>query len=88
MYLEALDDAIAMHLHKTGKTQGEFAAEMGMSENTFSWKRNGRNGKEFKASELVKLCDALEVDFFDIMAEQRDKYGWPPPDEKQEAEAV
>lgn len=82
MYFEALDDLIAEHLRKTGKTQEELAREMGMAPNTFSWKRNGKDGKEFKASELVTIADITGVDLADVMAAQRDRYGWPPPESK------
>ena len=80
MYFEALDDAIAVHLNKTGKTKAEFAAEIGMSTNSLRWKRNGENGKEWDLSEAALVCDAIGADLADIMARQRDEYGWPPPE--------
>ena len=80
MYFEALDDVISEHLRKSGKTQAALAGEMNMSPNTFAWKRKGENGKEFKMSELLRLCVIVGVDLDDVMVEQRDKYGWPDLD--------
>ena len=80
MYFEALDDAIAAYLNKTGKTKAEFADELGMSANSLRWKRNGENGKEWSLSEAALVCDVIGSDLADVMAEQRDKYGWPPRD--------
>ena len=77
MYFEALDDAIAVHLNKTGKTKAEFADEIGMSTNSLRWKRNGENDKEWDLSEAARVCDVIGRDLADVMAEQRDKYGWP-----------
>lgn len=80
MYFEALDDAIAVHLNKTGKTRGEFANEIGMSNNSLRWKSKGENGKEWSLSEAAKVCDVIGCDLADVMVEQRDKYGWPKDD--------
>ena len=80
MYFEALDDAIAVHLNKTGKTKAEFAEELGMSANSLRWKSKGENGKEWNLSEAALVCDVIGVDLADVMVEQRDKYGWPDLD--------
>lgn len=50
-----LDAEIAAYLRRTGMTQAELAERMGMSENTFSWKRRGVDGKEFSMSEAIEL---------------------------------
>lgn len=81
MYFEALDDAIAVHLNKTGKTKAEFAAEIGMSANSLRWKSKGENNKEWTLDEAARVCDVIGVDFVDVMVEQRDKYGMPPLDD-------
>ena len=85
MYFEALDDAIAVHLNKTGKTKAEFADELGMSANSLRWKSKGENGREWDLSEAALVCDKIGVDLADVMAEQRDKYGWPDPDDAGDA---
>ena len=57
-YYPALDDALALFLRREGMTQEEFARNvMGMSPNTFSWKRRGV--REFTLSEATVLADAL-----------------------------
>ena len=55
MVFAGIDEAIAAYLRRTGKTQAEFAKELGMSENTLSWKRRGI--REFKLSEVMKIAD-------------------------------
>ena len=52
-----LDAEIAAYLRRTGMTQAELAERMGMSENTFSWKRRGVDGKEFSMTEAVALSE-------------------------------
>ena len=54
-----LDAEIAAYLRRTGKTQAELASEMGMSENTFSWKRRGCMKREFTLSEASKLAQLM-----------------------------
>lgn len=39
-----LDAEIAAYLRREGMAQAELAERMGMSENTFSWKRRGSMG--------------------------------------------
>lgn len=55
MTFTGIDEAIAAYLHRSGKTQAELAEELGMSENTLSWKRRGV--REFKVSEVVKISE-------------------------------
>lgn len=53
MHYQTLDDAITLHLRKSGKTQAQLAEEMGMAENTFSWKRRGV--REWSLTEAIQL---------------------------------
>lgn len=55
MTFTGIDEAIAAYLRRSGKTQAELAKELGMSENTLSWKRRGI--REFKFSEVVKVTE-------------------------------
>ena len=55
MTFNGIDEAITVYLRRTGKTQAEFAKELGMSENTLSWKRRGI--REFKLSEVIQIAD-------------------------------
>ena len=57
MYFESIDDAITLHLRKTGKTQAQLAEEMDMAENTFSWKRRGV--REFTLGEACRLATII-----------------------------
>lgn len=41
-------------------TQGLLAAEIGMSENSLSRKLSGK--REFRLSEVVAICEKLEID--------------------------
>lgn len=52
-----LDAEIAAYLRRTGMTQAEMAERMGMSENTFSWKRRGSMGREFSLGEAASIAD-------------------------------
>lgn len=52
-----IDGAITVYLRRNNMTQAYLAHEMGMAENTFSWKRRGI--REWTMSEAVKLCDIL-----------------------------
>lgn len=63
MYFESIDDAITLYLRKTGKTQAQLAEEMGMAENTFSWKRRGM--REFTLSEACRLATIIGTNFMD-----------------------
>lgn len=55
MTFNGIDEAIAAYLRRSGKTQAELAEELGMSENTLSWKRRGI--REFKVSEVIKISE-------------------------------
>lgn len=55
MTFTGIDEAIAAYLRRSGKAQAELAKELGMSENTLSWKRRGI--REFKFSEVVKVTE-------------------------------
>ena len=55
MTFKGIDEAIAAYLRSSGKTQAELADELGMAENTLSWKRRGI--REFKVSEVVKIAE-------------------------------
>lgn len=55
MTFNGIDEAIAAYLRRTGKTQAELAEELGMSENTLSWKRRGK--REFKLSEVIRIAE-------------------------------
>lgn len=57
VYYPKLDAAIAAYQRANGLTQADMAVRVGMSENTFSWKRRGV--KEFSLSEAVCLCDLI-----------------------------
>lgn len=54
-----LDAEIAAYLRREGMTQAELAEQMGMSENTFSWKRRGSMGREFSLSETARLAELM-----------------------------
>ena len=55
MTFNGIDEAIAVYLRRSGKTQAELAEKLGMSENTLSWKRRGI--REFKLSEVVQIAE-------------------------------
>ncbi|WP_291288627.1 helix-turn-helix transcriptional regulator [Enorma sp.] len=55
MAFTGIDEAIAAYLRRSGKTQAELAEELGMSENTLSWKR--RRKREFKLSEVIRIAE-------------------------------
>lgn len=59
MFYPAIDAAIAAHLRRTGKTQAEFADEIGMSDVTLSWKRRGV--REWSVSEAATVCDIVGI---------------------------
>lgn len=56
-HYENIDAAIAVYLRRSGKTQGQLAGEIGLSENALYMKRTGRT--EFKLSEVVRLSKIL-----------------------------
>lgn len=63
MYFQSIDDAITLHLRRTGKTQGQLAEEMGMAENTFRWKRRGE--RDFTLPETVRLARIVGLQSID-----------------------
>lgn len=65
MYFKSLDNAITLYLRQSGKTQGQLAREVGMAENTFSWKRRGANGKEFSLDEIRTVAKVIGMTSFD-----------------------
>ena len=65
-YFPAIDDAITLYLKRHDMTQAQLASEMGMSENTFSWKRRGI--REWGFTEASKLCDILGMTIDDARA--------------------
>lgn len=70
MYFKSLDEEIALYLHRTGKSQAQLAEEVGMSDNTFSWKRRGVRGKEFSFDEVTRVAKTIGLTSFDgIMAD-------------------
>ena len=58
-YHQAIDEAIELYLRRNGMTQAELAAQMEMSEPTFSWKRRGV--RDFALGEASRLCDLLGI---------------------------
>lgn len=56
-YSPFIDKEIAGYLRTQGITQAELASQLGMTENTFSWKRRGI--REFKWSEVCTLADLI-----------------------------
>lgn len=58
-YYQLLDEAIELYLRRNGMSQASLAKEMGMAENTFSWKRRGV--REFTLKEAAHLCDLTGI---------------------------
>lgn len=57
-YVQAIDDALAVYLNQHGISQDAFAKEvMGMSPNTFRWKRRGE--RDFSLDEATKLASTI-----------------------------
>lgn len=69
MTFRTIDEAVAAYLRRTGKTQAELAEELGMSENSLSWKRRGI--REFKLSEVARLADICGFSLDDVLCETR-----------------
>lgn len=65
MYFKSLDDEITLYLRRTGKTQAQLAEEVGMAENTFSWKRRGVRDKEFSLDEVVRVAKTIGMESID-----------------------
>ena len=65
MYFSKLDEAIAAYLRRAGKTQAALADELGMSDNSLSWKRRGI--REFSLSEAARLADIIGCDLDDVV---------------------
>lgn len=68
MTFSGIDEAITVYLRRTGKTQAELAKELGMSENTLSWKRRGI--REFKLSEAMKVADITGVSLDEMVPKE------------------
>lgn len=66
MYFPQIDDAITIHLRRTGKSQLQLAKEVGVAPNTFSWKRRGV--REWTLSEIVKLSEIIGVTPSELLA--------------------
>lgn len=73
MTFGTIDEAVAAYLRRTGKTQAELAEEIGMSENSLSWKRRGI--REFKLSEVARLADICGFSLDDVLCEARGEMG-------------
>ncbi len=73
MTFRTIDEAVAAYLRRTGKTQAELAEEIGMSENSLSWKRRGI--REFKLSEVARLADICGFSLDDVLDEARGEVG-------------
>lgn len=71
MKFTTLDDAITLYLRRENTTQGALAGRMGMSPNSFSWKRRGI--REFTLSEAAKLADIIGISLDTVLAEYRKK---------------
>lgn len=56
-HFPVLDRAISIYLLDNKMTQAQLAEKLGMTENTFRWKRQGV--REYKTSELLALTDLL-----------------------------
>ena len=69
MTFRTIDEAVAAYLRRTGKTQAELAEELGMSENSLSWKRRGI--REFKLSEVARLADICGFSLDDVLGEAK-----------------
>lgn len=57
---EQIDRAIEEHLKASGKTQQEFADELGTNTNTLRWKRRGE--VDWKFSEVLKVAEILGIE--------------------------
>lgn len=62
----ALDDAITTYLRRHEMTQAELADELGMSENSLSWKRRGI--RDWNVSEAVKVCNIVGITLDEAVA--------------------
>lgn len=73
MYHKILDEAIRLHLSETGKTQGQLARELGMSEGSLRWKRRG--SREFTVAEAARIANitGLEVGLAQLLGRPADK---------------
>lgn len=54
-YHVQIDNAITLYLRRNSMTQAQMAEQLGMSENTLRWKRQGKN--EFTLSELLTVSE-------------------------------
>ncbi len=64
-YYPRIDKEIVVYLHNYNIPQSKLAEEMGMAENTFSWKRRGV--RDFILTEAIKLCRILGIDLRDAL---------------------
>lgn len=64
-YYPQIDREIVVYLHKYDIPQAKLAEEMGMAENTFSWKRRGV--RDFTLAEAIKLCRILGIELRDVV---------------------
>lgn len=62
---QALDDEITLYLKRHSMTQSDLAKMMGMTENTFSWKRRGI--RDFSLTEAIALCNILNIELRDAL---------------------
>ena len=56
---EKLNKAIEEYLKESGKTQQEFATELGTNTNTLRWKRRG--DIDWKFSEVLKVAEIIGI---------------------------
>lgn len=57
IYSPLVDGKVAEYLRLNNMTQAQLAEQLGMTENSFSWKRRGI--REFKWSEIKQLADLI-----------------------------
>lgn len=58
-YYPAIDEAIAAYLRRNNMNQAQLASEMGMAENTFSWKRRGV--RDWSLPEASRICAIVGI---------------------------
>ena len=66
-YSPAIDEAIAAYLRRRNLTQAQLASEMGMAENTFSWKRRGV--RDWSLPEAARICTIVGICLDEAIAE-------------------
>lgn len=70
MKFPKLDAAIAAYQRERGITQADLAKEMGMAQNTFSWKRRGVGNSEFSLSEAARLADLMGASIDELVGRE------------------